>query len=229
MRSRIRLRVAAGALIVLGLLAVAGAAARSAEAFKPTAEFGHVGITEDGMKDITRTSPDGSKTYSFSDRAIKEVRDAVAGVDEIFSDRGEFGDPVAHCDNELLPECTQRLIDLKNAAVAALVVLTSKVSDERCKDDDHDRGRRDDDDCDDRDRKLEAKVRFVRYETAAGPATSSSATTRSRSGGTPRGAARSRSSSSRWRPIAPTARSRPRTTRRRTRRRSSRSTRATGS
>jgi hypothetical protein len=115
-RSRRSLR---GAVVLLAVLAISGAASRPAQSFKPTAEFGHVGITKDGMKDITRTSSDG-KTLKFSERAVNEVRDADAGVDEIFSSRGEFNDPVAHCDDEMLPECTQRMIDLKNAAISAL-------------------------------------------------------------------------------------------------------------
>ena len=107
-------------IALAGLLALTGALAPTAHAFKPSAEFGHVGIVRDGMTPITRPSSDGSRTYRFSEKAILEVRDATAGVDEIFSSRGEFADPVAHCDNELLPECSQRLIDLKNSAIAAL-------------------------------------------------------------------------------------------------------------
>lgn len=75
-----------------------------AVAFKPTAEFGHVGIVRDGLNRISVRSSDGSSTYKFSERAILEVRDAAAGVDEIVTDRGELSVPAAHCDDELLPE-----------------------------------------------------------------------------------------------------------------------------
>src|SRR3954451_9348301 len=105
-RSRRSLR---GAVVLLAVLAVSGAASRPAQSFKPTAEFGHVGITKDGMKDITRSSSAG-KTLKFSQRAIYEVRNANAGVDDIFSSRAEFNNPVAHCDYEILPECSQPII-----------------------------------------------------------------------------------------------------------------------
>src|SRR5882724_1572915 len=85
-------------------------------AFKPTAEFGHVGIVKDALSLITRTASTG-ETLKFSARAIDQIRDATAGVDEIFSSRGEFSVPQAHCDDELLPECSQRIIDIKNAVI----------------------------------------------------------------------------------------------------------------
>src|SRR2546422_9912067 len=90
----------------------------SVGAFKPTAEYGHVGIVTDaltgyrGLPPITRTASTG-ETLRFSERAITQIRDATAGVDEIFSSRGEFSVPAAHCDDALLPDCTQRIIDIK--------------------------------------------------------------------------------------------------------------------
>ncbi len=89
-------------------------------AFKPTAEFGHVGIVKDALKKINRTSSDGSQTFEFSEKAILEVRDSTAGVDEIISTRGELSVPKAHCDDELLPECSQRIIDVKNTVIGFL-------------------------------------------------------------------------------------------------------------
>ena len=112
---------AAAALALLGLLAAAGVTAGPADAFKPTAEFGHVGIVRDGMGGITRLSSDGTKTFRFSQRAVEEVRDATAHVDDL---SGELFTPAAHCDNEMLPQCSQRIIDLKNAAIDALTSLT---------------------------------------------------------------------------------------------------------
>lgn len=88
-------------------------------AFKPTAEFGHVGIVRDAVTPITRTGSDGA-TLRFSERAIEEIRDATAGVDEIFSSRGELTVPNAHCDDELLPACSQRIRTIKEAIVANL-------------------------------------------------------------------------------------------------------------
>ncbi len=88
-----------------------------AYAFKPTAEFGHVGIDRDALKTITRDSSDGSQTFRFSEKAILEIRDSTAGVDEIISARGELSVPKAHCDDELLPECSQRIIDIRNDVI----------------------------------------------------------------------------------------------------------------
>lgn len=84
--------------------------------FKPTAEYGHVGIGRDAIAPITRTSASGD-TLRFSERAIEEIRDATAGVDEIFSSRGELSVPLAHCDDELLPACSQRIISIREAII----------------------------------------------------------------------------------------------------------------
>jgi len=108
-------RWAATALAVTAVLLVAA----SASAFKPTAEYGHVGIVRDGITPITRTATSG-ETLRFSDRAISQIRDATAGVDELFSSRGEFWVPTAHCDDELLPACSQRLITIKAAILSNL-------------------------------------------------------------------------------------------------------------
>lgn len=89
----------------------------SAHAFKPTANHGHAGITENSMQGITRIDSTGT-TLEFSERAIEQVQEAVAHVDDLIS--GEFWIPAAHCDNETLPACTQRLIDLKQQAINAL-------------------------------------------------------------------------------------------------------------
>ena len=89
-------------------------------AFKPTAEFGHVGIVKDSLKNISRTSSDGSQSFKFSESAILETRDSTAGVDEVTSSRGEIFNPNAHCDDELLPECSKRIIDIKNEVIDVL-------------------------------------------------------------------------------------------------------------
>ncbi|MBZ5556408.1 MAG: hypothetical protein LAO77_03930 [Acidobacteriia bacterium] len=101
---------------IVTMLAVACGLVTTVIAFKPTAEFGHVGIVTDAVTPITRTSSSG-ETMKFSARAIRQIRDATAGVDEIFSSRGEFSVPQAHCDDELLPDCSRRIIDIKNAVI----------------------------------------------------------------------------------------------------------------
>jgi hypothetical protein len=111
----------AGRYFVLGACALALAffPAQRGLAFKPTAEFGHVGVVRDAITPITRTATSG-ETLRFSERAINEIRDATAGVDEIFSDRGELSVPNAHCDDELLPACSQRIITIKDTVIANL-------------------------------------------------------------------------------------------------------------
>ncbi len=111
----LRRRLAAAVVI----LTIAVLPISPGNAFKPTAEFGHVGVVRDAVTPITRTATDGN-TLRFSQRAIDELRDATAGVDEIFSDRGELSVPNAHCDDELLPACSQRILTIKNAIIANL-------------------------------------------------------------------------------------------------------------
>ena len=118
MRGGPRPRLARWALLAC-LLALIGLPARQGLAFKPTDEFGHVGIDRDAITPITRTSTLG-ETLRFSARAIEEIRDATAGVDELVSSRGEFWVPDAHCDDELLLECSQRIIKIKNDIIANL-------------------------------------------------------------------------------------------------------------
>ena len=109
-----------GILTATLVVAIVSTLTQPTMAFKPTAEFGHVGIVRDALSRISVPSSDGLSTYRFSERAILQVRDATAGVDEIVSDRGELTVPTAHCDDELLPECTQRIIDIKNAVINQL-------------------------------------------------------------------------------------------------------------
>jgi von Willebrand factor A domain-containing protein 7 len=112
------------ALASLAALLLCALVLPGAQAFKPTAEFGHVGIVRDALARISVPPPAGGTPYRFSERAILEVRDSTAGVDEIVSSRGELSVPTAHCDDELLPECSQRIIDIK-AAVVALLATSS--------------------------------------------------------------------------------------------------------
>ena len=107
-------------MIGAALLAVLALHGNGALAFKPTAEFGHVGVVRDAINSpIERTSSTG-ETLRFSRRALEEIRDATAGVDEVFSSRGELSVPNAHCDDELLPACSARIITIKNDIIANL-------------------------------------------------------------------------------------------------------------
>lgn len=87
-------------------------------AFKPTAAHGHAGITQEGMETISRVDSRG-RILTFSDKAILEVRKANADTDA-FGIGGGGWQPAFHCDDELLRECTQRLIDLKAETINAL-------------------------------------------------------------------------------------------------------------
>jgi hypothetical protein len=98
-------------LAVAAALFVSG----NAIAFKPKEEFGHIGITVWGARQIAVPTSSGSLTFTFS--AIEEMRTADAAVDDL---NGEFWSPGAHCDNEMLPACSQRILKLKNEAIAAL-------------------------------------------------------------------------------------------------------------
>ena len=94
-------------------------------AFKPLEDFGHKGITleaifgnETGLTPIGHTTTDGIE-IRFSRRAAEEIVRAVANVDAIGvpGSWGEFWKPEAHCDNELILACHQRLVDLSRQAV----------------------------------------------------------------------------------------------------------------
>lgn len=98
-------------LAVIAALFVSG----NALAFKPKEEFGHIGITVWGARQIAVPTSSGSLTFTFS--AIEEMRTADAEVDNVM---GEFWMPSAHCDNEALPACSQRILRLKAEAIAAL-------------------------------------------------------------------------------------------------------------
>ena len=113
-----RIRVRQHIIFVCALLLFFTAS--PAHAFKPTAEYGHVGIVRDAVMPITRNTTTGSP-LKFSERAILEMRDATAGVDEIFSSRGELSVPLAHCDDELLPACSGRMRTIRNNVITILI------------------------------------------------------------------------------------------------------------
>jgi MYXO-CTERM domain-containing protein len=118
--SRSTLRRQGTLVAVCAVLSVV-ASDRAARGFKPTKPYGHTGIVKTVLPQLTRTASDGSGTmYQFSKRAIDEVADAVAGVDELFSSRGEFFTADAHCDNELFVACSQRVVNIKAAIIGHL-------------------------------------------------------------------------------------------------------------
>jgi len=86
-----------------------------AYAFKPKSEQGHAGATNTSLSEITYEQSDG-KTIKFTEKAIKEVIDANAGVDA----GGGFLASVPHCDDEELIACTGRLRTLRKQAVDAV-------------------------------------------------------------------------------------------------------------
>ena len=99
-------------LVVCGL-------ATSVLAFMPRNNGGHGGIVKDAIRntpEISRTSSTG-ETLKFSDDAVRQIRDATNEVDDKFGGDAEFSDSVAHCDNELLFECSSRIIMLKNVVI----------------------------------------------------------------------------------------------------------------
>jgi von Willebrand factor A domain-containing protein 7 len=104
-----RVRVLAFALISTSFALIS----TTASAFKPDKEFGHVGIVREAAMQVSHGD------YSFSERAIQEMRDAVASVDD-FGPGDAFWNPVAHCDDELLPECTRRLVYMRQDAIRVL-------------------------------------------------------------------------------------------------------------
>lgn len=103
-------------LLVLFTLLFWSSDVRFAHGFKPKDERGHAGIVTNGLKDISRITAKGN-TLKFSARAILQIRDATAGVDEFFSSRGELATSTAHCDNELLPECSGRIRDIRQSII----------------------------------------------------------------------------------------------------------------
>lgn len=99
---------------ILSLFLIATALPNQSFAFKPTAEFGHVGIVRDALEDIKRISSKGN-TLVFSERAIKEIRESTASVDDLTSEL--LTNPAAHCDDELLHDCTFRINSIKKAVI----------------------------------------------------------------------------------------------------------------
>jgi len=78
-----------------------------AAAFKP---WVHDDIVRTALQDIVVKAPDGSD-LRFSEAAIKEIQTATRSVDFVAEGKAEFWIAHAHCDNELLADCSQRLID----------------------------------------------------------------------------------------------------------------------
>ena len=80
-----------------------------AAGFKPE---GHRAIVRQALENFVVKAPDGSD-LNFSLAAIREIQEADVFVDNWNGRKGiaEWWDPRAHCDDEMLEECSQRLID----------------------------------------------------------------------------------------------------------------------
>src|SRR5260370_16208792 len=86
---------------------------RSALAFKPN-EAGHLGITKEALDATQRTV--GSETLKFSDRAIKQIRDANKATDCLSCQgHAEF-----HFDDESFAIATARLTSLKASVISKI-------------------------------------------------------------------------------------------------------------
>ncbi len=77
-------------------------------------EEGHLGITSDALRPMTRTI--NGNTYRFTDSAINQINDANRGTDLAF-----IHEASAHFDNETLDAGSARVIDLKEQAIAQLL------------------------------------------------------------------------------------------------------------
>jgi len=86
----------------------------SSAAFKPDI---HEEISETACVSIEKTID--STTYKFQPKAIVEIRTANSKSDSVL---GDFWNPEVHFDNEALPACSTRLINLREGVVKALVV-----------------------------------------------------------------------------------------------------------
>jgi len=89
-------------------------------AFKPTAGHGHAGMTLEVLESLEVKTKEGA-ILKFSKLAQRQVIDGAEAVDHVSGERAEFrGHPEAHCDDESLVECSQRIIDLKKAIIEQL-------------------------------------------------------------------------------------------------------------
>ena len=88
-------------------------------AFKSKENHGHFGITFQALSTIEYRTSTGS-ILRFSPKAIREVQEANASVDDPFM--GEFSKGHAHFDSELLLEGSKRLIDFREIAIMFLTL-----------------------------------------------------------------------------------------------------------
>lgn len=72
-------------------------------------KHGHPSITHDALSSLTINL--SGKKLGFSPNALQEIKSSVVGVDSPIW--GEFSDSKAHCDDETLEECFQRVANLK--------------------------------------------------------------------------------------------------------------------
>jgi len=87
-----------------------------AKAFKPTANYGHRGITERALRELRYQKTGSGRTWKFAPRGIHTVVSANVEVDH----SSKFFVDVNHCDNEMLSACSQRIIDGKQKVLRSL-------------------------------------------------------------------------------------------------------------
>lgn len=93
-------------------------------AFKPTADEGHAGFTRIALKTIDDTRLTNGEIIVFSDNAIEEIVDANQRTDDRIN--GEFFESVAHCDDEQVNACNNRLISLRQQIIQNVKTESSR-------------------------------------------------------------------------------------------------------
>jgi len=102
--------------LVYAVFALSFAFHNSAAAFKPTADYGHRGITEQVLREIRYQRTGSSRVWRFAPRGIETIITANIDVDH----SSDFLRDVPHCDNESLYACSLRLLSLKTDALIKL-------------------------------------------------------------------------------------------------------------
>jgi len=93
-----------------GAFSLAACLAAPSGAFEPTSEVGHVGILREALS-LFEFPLAGGETLRFSERAIREIADAAADADDPLGRSGDSSIPAAHCDDELIEACSERVLE----------------------------------------------------------------------------------------------------------------------
>src|SRR3990167_3888196 len=81
-------------------------------AFKPD-KTGHIVITKVSLKKVVVISPTGKQKWNFSEKATDEIVESNVNVDQ-----SEFFDASAHCDDETLDTCSERVLEKRKIVIA---------------------------------------------------------------------------------------------------------------